>query len=497
MIFVACISASTTLTGARTNPCPRRPAIVNKTEIPQQSHSGSRHFEISISNSATKPSFAGQVEPKQEMQTKYLSANPCADLAGDLVRREFTYIWALVGIHAACQAIPRIASFAPQTSTAFAEPGQAAILSFSMNGSYEEEMLVPADACDRPRCGASESGMRQLSNTKRQGPPRTFSGAQPASPPNAARSNFTTQVLPSRSFLCVRRCPCLDLVVTVSTLYSSLLSCFLISGFSLSTTLCARGSHLLTPDQLPLRRRTAAEQQLLDFSREAFVEMARDNILLTYLGIDALFLATGGLLMIFALVTKTEIAENPTADNVARDLLFDMCPLNAAIANAVMVFFTFLMTVPAIVLPMTRGWLKVSGYMMVVCALFTMIIGLDIWFETLKTRENLFAIWKRQPASTQSLIQSQFICCGYQNSTSPPFVVDSTCTDALVAAAQGGCVGPLASFANNFLDIIFTGAFGIVGVDAALIIMTAILLKDRKEKERYRHIDEKSGAGAF
>ncbi|CAL3971928.1 hypothetical protein PZA11_005172 [Diplocarpon coronariae] len=225
--------------------------------------------------------------------------------------------------------------------------------------------------------------------------------------------------------------------------------------------------------------------------------MARDNILLTYLGIDALFLATGGLLMIFALVTKTEIAENPTADNVARDLLFDMCPLNAAIANAVMVFFTFLMTVPAIVLPMTRGWLKVSGYMMVVCALFTMIIGLDIWFETLKTRENLFAIWKRQPASTQSLIQSQFICCGYQNSTSPPFVVDSTCTDALVAAAQGGCVGPLASFANNFLDIIFTGAFGIVGVDAALIIMTAILLKDRKEKERYRHIDEKSGAGAF
>lgn len=83
------------------------------------------------------------------------------------------------------------------------------------------------------------------------------------------------------------------------------------------------------------------------------------------------------------------------------------------------------------------------------------------------------------------------------NSTSPPFVVDTTCPNALVAAAQGGCVAPLASYANNFLDIIFTGAFGIVGVDVALIIMTAILLKDRKEKERYRHIDEKSGAGAF
>ncbi|PVH86748.1 tetraspanin [Cadophora sp. DSE1049] len=225
--------------------------------------------------------------------------------------------------------------------------------------------------------------------------------------------------------------------------------------------------------------------------------MARDSILLTYMAMDAAFVISGGLLIIFALVTKAEIASGPSADKVARDLLFDMCPLNAAIGNAVMVFVTFLLTVPAIVMPMTRGWLKLSGYMMVVCAFFTMVIGLDIWFETLKTRENLFVIWKKQPSTTQSLLQQEFLCCGYLNSTSPPFVVDTTCPNALVAAAQGGCVAPLASYANNFLDVIFTGAFGIVGVDVALIIMTAILLKDRKEKERYRHIDEKSGAGAF
>jgi hypothetical protein len=53
------------------------------------------------------------------------------------------------------------------------------------------------------------------------------------------------------------------------------------------------------------------------------------------------------------------------------------------------------------------------------------------------------------------------------------------------------------SFANTFLDTIFTGAFGIVGVDVALILTTAMLLKDRKEKERYRHIDEKQGTGSF
>ncbi|KAE8450332.1 hypothetical protein EG329_006760 [Mollisiaceae sp. DMI_Dod_QoI] len=223
----------------------------------------------------------------------------------------------------------------------------------------------------------------------------------------------------------------------------------------------------------------------------------RDNILMTYVLVDLAFVASGGLLIIFALVTRSEITATPTLDNVARDLFFSMCPLNAAIGNAVMVFFTFLSTVPAIVMPMTRGWLKFGGYMTVVCAVFTMIIGLDIWFMTLKSRKNLGDIWKLQNNATQSLLQQKFDCCGYNNFTSPPFAVDSTCPNALVAAAQVGCVGPFSKDANNFLDIIFTGAFGIVGIDVALILSTAMLLKDRKEKERYRHIDEKSGTGAF
>ncbi|KAJ5054927.1 uncharacterized protein L3040_001189 [Drepanopeziza brunnea f. sp. 'multigermtubi'] len=225
--------------------------------------------------------------------------------------------------------------------------------------------------------------------------------------------------------------------------------------------------------------------------------MARDNILLTYFLVDVLFVATGGLLIIFAFTTKFEITEQKTADNVARDLLLDMCPLNAAIGNAILVFFTFLMTVPAIVMRTSRGWLKFAGYLTVISGLVTMVIGLTIWFETLKTRENLFTIWKSQPPSIQSLLQQEFACCGYLNSTSPPFVVDATCVDNLVAAAEGGCVGPLSSFANNFLDIVFTGAFGIVGIDVVFILATAILLKDRKEKERYRHIDEKSGTRGF
>jgi hypothetical protein len=76
-------------------------------------------------------------------------------------------------------------------------------------------------------------------------------------------------------------------------------------------------------------------------------------------------------------------------------------------------------------------------------------------------------------------------------------------------------VSPFSTFANNFLDMIFTGAFGIVGmssmhdisvdtsltmgtgVDVALIFATMMLNRDRSEKERYRHIDEKTGARAI
>jgi len=223
----------------------------------------------------------------------------------------------------------------------------------------------------------------------------------------------------------------------------------------------------------------------------------RDNILLSYVLSDMLFVVSGGLLIVFALIMQNETDQTPTLTTAARNLILLQCPLRAAIGNAILVFFTFLVSVPAMVIPSSRGWLKFHGYLAVVCALYTMVLGLSIWFETLKTRKNLDVVWNTQPASTQSLIQQELKCCGYANSTSPPFVVDNVCTNSLVAANLGGCVSPFSTFGNNFLDLVFTGAFGIVGIDVLLILNTAILLKDRKEKERYRHIDEKNGVGAF
>jgi hypothetical protein len=58
-----------------------------------------------------------------------------------------------------------------------------------------------------------------------------------------------------------------------------------------------------------------------------------------------------------------------------------------------------------------------------------------------------------------------------------------------------GCAAPITAFSGVFLDNIFTALFGVVGFDVVFIMATACLLKDRKERERFRHIDEKNGFG--
>lgn len=77
-------------------------------------------------------------------------------------------------------------------------------------------------------------------------------------------------------------------------------------------------------------------------------------------------------------------------------------------------------------------------------------------------------------------------------------MTDATCTSPAAAALMRGCAGPIASFANVFVDDIFTAVFGMAGVDAVLLLATACLLKDRKERARFRYIDSKTeGRSSF
>lgn len=154
-------------------------------------------------------------------------------------------------------------------------------------------------------------------------------------------------------------------------------------------------------------------------------------------------------------------------------------------------------------------------------AMFSMIIGLYLWILTLKTKDDFAPLWMAQSAAVQDLMETtvsnsplppptfplnnpkltplpppQFSCCGYFNSSSPAFVTNPTCPSPAAAALMRGCATPITSFANIFIDDIFTAVFGMVGIDAVFVMATACLLKERKERERFRHIDEKS-RGAF
>jgi len=216
-----------------------------------------------------------------------------------------------------------------------------------------------------------------------------------------------------------------------------------------------------------------------------------------FVGMDFLFAGCGGLLLGFSLLSEQAMRATPTVNNVTQNLLLGQCPLTAGVVNAIFVFVTFLLSLPALFLPTNRGWLRTQGWLVVACATFTLGLGLAVWLETLETRKHLSVLWGREPPLIQSLLQQKFDCCGYVNSTTPPFVQDGTCLNTLVAAQKGGCISKFSSFANKYLDQIFTAAFGVVGVDFILVLCVAMVLKHRQEQERYRHIDEKNGLGGL
>ncbi|KAL5118978.1 hypothetical protein ACEQ8H_003107 [Pleosporales sp. CAS-2024a] len=217
------------------------------------------------------------------------------------------------------------------------------------------------------------------------------------------------------------------------------------------------------------------------------------KLMMVFVAMDFLFAGCGGLVLGFSLISEQSLRNAPTVNNVAQNLLLGQCPLTAGVVNAIFIFVTFLLSLPALFLPTNRGWLRLQGWLVVICAIYTLSVGLAIWIETLQTRRNLSFMWGREKPMSQSLLQQKFNCCGYFNSTSPPFVTDNTCSNPLVAAQKGGCIGKFSSFANKYLNEVFTAAFGIVGVDFILVLCVAMVLKYRSEQERYRHIDEKNG----
>lgn len=217
--------------------------------------------------------------------------------------------------------------------------------------------------------------------------------------------------------------------------------------------------------------------------------MARKT-LFVFIGFNLIFLICAGLHLFIPLYTRAQLGKDPTLDNVANTLLLDECPLTASMVNSGLMFLSFIISVPALFRKQNIVLLQIHAWMIVAAALFTLSIGLEIWFSTLQTRRNLTPIWNRQSTFVQSMLQFKFKCCGYDDTN--VFIQDGTCPNVADATRHGGCIGPFSVFANKFLDIVFTTFFGFVAVDMLVLLSVLCVIKERKEQIRYQLIDEKS-----
>ncbi|KAK5994963.1 hypothetical protein PT974_03352 [Cladobotryum mycophilum] len=222
-----------------------------------------------------------------------------------------------------------------------------------------------------------------------------------------------------------------------------------------------------------------------------------DRVFIATLLADVLFLASGAVELGFAVSFMQQLKTEPqTGREATRHMLYQQFPITVAIVNAAFILATCLSTIPGLI-STKRSLLKYAGYAITFCGLFTMCVGLYTWILTLRIKETLAPTYFEQDPSVQSLIQTSFQCCGYNNYTTPAFVTNSVCSSPAAAALTRGCSTFVSSYANTYVDRVFTALFGMVGVDALLILAIACLLKTRKERERYRLIDEKSGYGHF
>ncbi|KAM5436041.1 hypothetical protein McanMca71_000210 [Microsporum canis] len=220
-----------------------------------------------------------------------------------------------------------------------------------------------------------------------------------------------------------------------------------------------------------------------------------NKVLTGYIVADLFFLVGGIVLLLGSRLGEASLQHERNVENVMRLLLIPRCPILPSLANAICVFATFLCSIPVIVFPQQGRWLQVHGWLLVFTGIFTLSLGLSVWYEALMTRSTLQPMWSRESGEVQGLLQKRFDCCGFENSTSPLYHYDSTCTSDLLAAQKPGCIGPMSDYAYSFFGNLSTVTFAIVAVDSIFLLCVAMLFKDRKDRTRYRLIDEKYALG--
>ncbi|KAK6538957.1 phospholipid scramblase 1 [Orbilia ellipsospora] len=209
------------------------------------------------------------------------------------------------------------------------------------------------------------------------------------------------------------------------------------------------------------------------------------------LGTSILLIVVGHLFMQRMETMKLDVENSPYV------ILLYYLPCTPIFANGILGAVTFLFSLPGLALPQSIFWLRVHGWLLVACAIYSLVLGLIIWVATLTERAQMFTAWDDVGPSVQTLLQQKFQCCGYLSAMQPLFVTDSTCPNALAASQTRPCVGPFTAFEDEFFNTVFTALFGIVGIDFVMLCCTAMVVKERNEIRRWRKIDEKKGLGAI
>lgn len=83
------------------------------------------------------------------------------------------------------------------------------------------------------------------------------------------------------------------------------------------------------------------------------------GVTITFLISEFIFMGTGILITAATLIWMKEQSVAPTSETVARLLLLkDKFPLQALLANGILIFVALASVVPSLIIPTSRTWLK-------------------------------------------------------------------------------------------------------------------------------------------
>jgi len=212
---------------------------------------------------------------------------------------------------------------------------------------------------------------------------------------------------------------------------------------------------------------------------------------------NLLFIGCGAVTVAISILWNMDATSGATTGHIEQNIIFLMLPNTFGVVAGIITVIAGVSSLPPLAMPTSRGMMHVHAWLVVIASLVLLILGLVIWTFTLQEKNNIFAAYSQQTAAQSSAIsalQEQFNCCGFFNSTSPPFVTSpNACPDAATAANRTGCIVPLQPFADLFLDRLFTTLFGFVGIGTCTVLAGAMLVKARTTEARYIRIAEKGG----